>query len=181
MGFRTRCTPVIPSLERLKQEDHCKCEASLGYTVNLRPAWTVARCCLKDENNRNGCVCYVLPLVLTCLWNQKWEHNSTQVCDGVNSETVFTTLMAWLTLEDKGLCWYTADHREAQAHSLSMAFAMHLLTVPPRVLCLPSASRFPPEVCSLEVPSAGCWWEGLSGHIYYVVLVLKDSRAGFII
>jgi hypothetical protein len=32
--------PVIPALGRVKQEDH-NFEASLGYIVSSRPAWTV--------------------------------------------------------------------------------------------------------------------------------------------
>lgn len=33
-------TPAIPTLGRLRQEDPSKLEASLGYLVNSRPAWT---------------------------------------------------------------------------------------------------------------------------------------------
>lgn len=36
--------PAIPALGRLKQEDYCKVEASLGYTVS---SWILETVCLK--------------------------------------------------------------------------------------------------------------------------------------
>lgn len=45
-GFKTpgvesvrEYTPVTTALRRLRQEDCCVFKISLGYTVNLRPAW----------------------------------------------------------------------------------------------------------------------------------------------
>lgn len=36
-------TPITPALGRLRQEDWCKYEAGLGYTLGSRPAWTCLR------------------------------------------------------------------------------------------------------------------------------------------
>lgn len=42
-------TPIIPTIEKLKQENHHKFKARLGYIVSSEPAWTthIVKPCLK--------------------------------------------------------------------------------------------------------------------------------------
>ena len=45
-------TPVIAALRRMKLEGCCKFKTSLGYIVNLRPAWDTNRDPVKTKGNK---------------------------------------------------------------------------------------------------------------------------------
>lgn len=44
--------PVVATVRRPRQEDHCESEGSSDHTVSLRPVWAAGRCCLRKQKRK---------------------------------------------------------------------------------------------------------------------------------
>lgn len=44
--------PVVATVRRPRQEDHCESEGSSDHTVSSRPVWAAGRCCLRKQKRK---------------------------------------------------------------------------------------------------------------------------------